>query len=293
MDYEKIKIDILENGYVIVEDVLTLSEINEYKSEFFNWFNSIPNMSEFHNFFHGNGIFKFFEIGHQRFSWLARINKNITSIFKYLWNTHELVVSFDGCCYYPTEYSDKPKYWTHSDQSSEKKGLHCLQSFISFTENKERTLVIYEKSHLLHESYHEEYNITTSNDWSIIKKEYIDKLQDSKKILHIKPGSLVIWDSRTFHQNTCGESDCVEERLVQYLCYLPKNNDINDDLMKEKRRACFNEKLTTTHWPYPVVPIPKQPYWLRDYFNTDQIINYNDLPKPELNDLMVEIEKLI
>lgn len=292
-DYKEIERNLQENGYSVVENVLSQQDIDEYKMEFFKWFNSIDNMEEIHSFFHGNGILKFFEIGHQRFSWLARINKNIISIFQYLWKTDQLVVSFDGCCYYPSNYEGKEKYWTHTDQSPLKKGLHCIQSFVSLTDNKERSLVVYEKSHLLHEKYCEEYKLDSSNDWLILNKEYVKKLINQKKILNIKKGSLVLWDSRTFHQNTCGPELCDEERLVQYLCYLPKNNDLNDDLMKEQRLACFNQKLTTSHWPYPIRPVPKQPYWLESYFNTSEIINYDLLITPYLDDLMDEILKLI
>jgi hypothetical protein len=128
-----------ENGYTIIHNVYNNEEIAEYKKEFFNWYKNTSNVEVLHPIIHGNGIFKYFEIGHQRFNWLARTNPKVINIFKQLWNSDELVTSFDGCCYYPSDYKGEEKYWTHTDQSSHKKGRHCLQSFLSLTNNSERT----------------------------------------------------------------------------------------------------------------------------------------------------------
>ena len=54
---------------------------------------------------------------------------------------------------------------------------------------------------------------------------------DLRRVLHVPAGSLVIWDSRTFHQNQYGAPNS-EERLVQYVCFLPKNHPKNTKNMK-------------------------------------------------------------
>ena len=93
MDYHKKHLQ--ENGYTIINNVYDQNEINEYKDEFFNWYNNTENLKDLHTIIHGNGIFKHFEVGHQRFAWLARTNPKIINIFKSLWNTNELVTGFD------------------------------------------------------------------------------------------------------------------------------------------------------------------------------------------------------
>ena len=123
---EKHKTELIEKGYTIFKNILTEKEINEYKTEFYAWFNTIPNLKTYHPIVHFNGIFKYYEVGHQRFAWLVRTNSKIINIFKNLWNTNELVTSFDGCCYYPKEYIGKENYWTHTDQSSKKKRITLL-----------------------------------------------------------------------------------------------------------------------------------------------------------------------
>ena len=279
-----------ENGYTIIHNVYSNEEIEEYKREFFDWYKNTKDVEKLHQVIHGNGIFKYFEIGHQRFTWLARTNPKIISIFKHLWNTDELVTGFDGCCYYPNDYKGKDIYWTHTDQSSHKKGRHCLQSFLSLTNNNERSLLIYKGSHLLHEDYFKTLNIDAPRDWCVLDKNYVSNLEDKKVYVKVNAGDLVVWDSRTFHQNTCGDLNCNEERLVQYLCYLPKNNIKNDKIQQNLRREYFEKRYTTSHWPYPLTSVPLQPYYNQGNKIT---IDYASLPKPKLDDLKEEIEKLL
>ena len=294
---EYYKNELLEKGYTIIPNVYNKNEINEYKNEFNKWRKNVPDLDKLHSKIDFNGIFKHHQVGHQRFAWLARTNDKIVNIFKSLWNCDELVTSFDGCCYYPTYYIGNPTYWTHTDQSSRKKGVHCYQSFLSLTNNTERTLIVYEGSHLLHEEYFETMNIDEPKDWNIIDENYIVKIKDKIKFLDVKAGDLVIWDSRTFHQNTCGELICEEERLIQYLCYLPKNDVKNTIKEQNQRKKFFDKKRTTSHWPYPMNPVPEQPNMYNYYYASHPedciYIDYDNLPKPELDDLMCKIEELL
>ena len=283
-----------EDGYTIIHNVYNEEEIIEYRNEFNLWHTNVPELEELNNLIDFNGIYKHHQVGHQRFAWLARTNPKIINIFKQLWDTDELVCSFDGCCYYSSEYIGKPVYWTHSDQSSRKKGLNCYQSFLSLTNNKERTLLLYKGSHLLHEDYFTTMEIDEPRDWNIIDQNYIQQLIEDRLYLDVKEGDLVIWDSRTFHQNTCGDSSCCEERLVQYLCYLPKDNEKNDTKQRSQRKKYFEKLRTTSHWPYPMNVVPEQPN-MYNYYNTNFpiTIDYDSLPKPNIDDLKEEIEKLL
>ena len=64
----------------------------------------------------------------------------------------------------------------------------------------------------------------------------------------------------------------------------------NSESMQKKRRKYFKTRRTTSHWPYNIRVNAKQP---RNYGNNDYVINYDDLPKPNLEKLMPEIEKII
>ena len=284
-----------EKGYVIIPNVYDKNEVENYWKEFDKWRTNVADLEYLHNIIDGNGIFKHHQVGHQRFAWEARTNPKILAIFKKLWNTDELVTSFDGCCFYPSYYKNNVIYWTHSDQSSMKKGLNCYQSFLSLTDNCERTFIVYEGTHNYHQHYFETMGIEEPRDWNIIDKDYLmNNHLGKQKFLNVKAGDLVIWDSRTFHQNTCGSINCNEERLIQYLCYLPKHNEKNDDKQQKQRRKFFEKKRTTSHWPYPMNVVPEQPNMYNYYYPDNPInIDYNSLPKPELDDLLPEIEKLL
>lgn len=288
MNLQNIKLELQAKGYCIIPNILTEEEINEYTSEFHKWRKSIPSLDKNHEIVHPHNIYKFYQVGQQRFAWLIRINPKIQEVFKYLWNTDELVVSFDSCCYMNKNIKKKDNIWTHTDQSSKKKGIHCYQGFVSFTDNIDRTLVVYEGSNNLHESYYNEMNIISKSDWNLINKDYLKKIADRKKVLEIPKGSLVLWESRTFHQNQYGTNG--EERLVQYISYLPKNNKKNSEAMKKKRKKYFETLRTTSHWAYPIKVNSLQP---QTYGNDEYLVDYSKLVKPKLDDLINEINKLL
>jgi len=291
LEYHKKQLD--DKGYTIIPDVYTQEDINIYREEFNKWRANTPDLDRLHNIIDYNGIYKHHRVGQQRFAWLARTNKKIQDIFKYLWSTNDIVTSFDGCCYYPSDYIGTPSYWTHTDQASTKKGVWCYQSFLSLTSNKSKTLVVYEYSHLLHEHYFKTMNIESDRDWNIIEQAYSSKIVDNIKFLDVPAGALVVWDSRLFHQNTCGNLDCMEERLIQYLCFLPRYDQKNTEEQNNKRHRYFNNMRTTSHWPYPLNAVPEQPN-VYNYRTTEKIgIDYSKLPKPELSDLIEDIYKII
>ena len=252
-------------------------------------YNSIPNLDGLHNTIDPHGIFKHHCIGHQRHAWLIRTNQKVQDVYKYLWNTNELVVSFDGSCYIDKSCSKKDNIWTHTDQSPQKKGLHCYQGYVSLTTNEERTFVVYEGSHSLHEQYFIDTNNTSNNNWQLINHKYLESIKDQKRILKVSAGSMVLWDSRTLHQNQYGKPNS-EDRLVQYICYLPKSHIKNTIKMQEKRLTYFNQLRTTSHWPCPIKVNSLQP---RTFGDDTLTIDYSILPSPNLDDLRDEIIKII
>jgi hypothetical protein len=142
------------NGYCIIPNVLSVDEVNTATKMFKEWQASIPNHDKVH-LINPHGIYKFHEAGHQRHAWYIRTNKKVQDIYKKLWNCKKLITSFDGSCFIPKECSKKDKCWTHTDQGPGNND-QSYQSFVALTENKERTLVVYEKSHLYHETYFNE-----------------------------------------------------------------------------------------------------------------------------------------
>ena len=320
-----IKKELDDKGYCIIPNILSESDIEYSINEFKKWQETIPNHDKSHNTIDPHGIYKYHRTGHTKHAWYIRTRPDIQNIFKNIWGTKELVVSFDGCCYISKENKQKDKIWTHTDQSSKSSDLTCYQGFVSLTNNKERTLVVYEGSHKLHENYFKDkkepinrrlISINTklkeNNDedievlnkektqlekelkkfnqnWQLIDHDVLEKISEKKRILEVPAGSLVLWDSRTFHQNQYGESES-EERMVQYVCYLPKKHPLNSKAMQKKRLKYFQEQRTTSHWPYPIKVNGLQP---RTYGDDSKLIDYDSFPLNDLSDLEEEIMKII
>jgi ectoine hydroxylase-related dioxygenase (phytanoyl-CoA dioxygenase family) len=285
MNIEQIKAELHQNGYAIVPNVLTPEEIETAKSMFHSWRQqSVP------NFIPSHGIYKYHEVGHQQHSWYIRTNPNVQSVFKAIWNTDELITSFDGSCYISPHCNRKDNHWIHTDQAPDSKGLKCIQGFVSLTDNKERTFVVYEKSHNYHPTYFKEKSIQSKKNWHIIDSQTIQNMKDTKRVLHVPAGSLVLWDSRSFHANQYGSSESKEERIVQYICFFPKTHPSNTNTMQKKRQKYFMEKRTTSHWPAPIYVNSKQPQTFGD---TSKKIDYSLLIPPELDHMKEDIMKII
>lgn len=279
--------DLKEKGYCIIENILNDEEILHVTENFKKWYNDTPNLKHFHEKMDPHGIFKYHEVGHQYFAWYLRTRPQIINIFQQIWDTKDLVVSFDGCCYIPSGLNKKDNIWTHTDQASNNSELTCYQSFVSLTSNEKTTLIVYEGSHLIHSEYFSD-KPKSSGNWNLIDHETLDKLKDSRKILKVNAGSLVIWDSRTFHQNCYGNPS--EERLVQYLSYLPKQSPKNTKSMQTKRLKYFTERRTTSHWAYPIRVNSLQP---QTYGDKSKLIDYSTLSEPNLENLIESIKNLI
>lgn len=282
MDYQR---ELEEKGFVVIENILSPEEIVEARRNFDDWLNSNEQIKRLHNIISPHGIFKHHEAGHQRHAWFIRTRPSVQDVFKRLWNTDDLVVSYDGSCWLSSDVKKKDNIWTHSDQAPNKKGVHCYQGFVTLTDNVTRSLVVYEGSHKLYEQYCSEKNLTHNKDWQLIDHDYLHSIADKKRVVSAKAGSLVLWDSRTFHQNQYGNP---EERIVQYVCFLPKEK--RSKKMFEKRQDYFIKRRMTSHWPYPVKVNGLQP---QTYGKSDRYIDYSQLKPPELDDLMPEILKLI
>ena len=128
--------------------------------------------------------------------------------------------------------------------------------------------------------------LSAEQNWLRIDEEYLKRIACKRRVVAAKAGSLVIWDSRTFHQNQYGTLP--EERIVQYVSYLPKCG--RTLAMKKKRAKYLRERRTTSHWAYPVCVNGKQP---RTYGDESLKIDYAALKPPELSDMQGAIAELV
>ena len=277
-------------GYLVIENVLTPDELLIAKTAYHKWLESDPQILGKHRNIDPHCIFKFMEVGHQWHAWYIRTRPGVQKAFQDIWKTKELVAGFDGSCYMPSDVKARDTGWTHTDQCANSSDFNCVQSFVSLTDNEERTLIVYEKSHLMHKLYMEHYKLSGTKNWIRIEDDFLKLIESQKRVLKVKAGSMVLWDSRTFHQNCYGPPSCKEERIVQYVCFLPRDNPKNNKKMEEKRLEYFNSRRTTSHWPYPIHVNSKQP---QTYGDESKLVDYETLVKVDLSDLDEEIRKLL
>jgi len=289
MDTKHIKAHLDKHGWCVVPNVLSNDEIVEAKRMFYGWQQTIENHDYLHNTINPHCIYKYHEAGHQEHAWYIRTRPKVKEIFSGLWNTKDLVVSFDGSCYIGKQCKKKDAIWTHTDQSPTIKKHTCYQGLVSLTDNKERTIVVYDKTHLIHSKYFEIKNNTGKGNWHLIDKQDVINASKLKRTLHVPAGAMVLWDSRTFHQNQYGAPNS-EERMVQYVCFLPKNNPKNTETIATKRQKYFRERRTTSHWPYPLKVNGLQP---RTFGDKSKIIDYSLLKSVNLDRYMSDIENMI
>lgn len=75
-----IKKELEEKGYSIVEGILTKDEIETYKESVYEWQKTIPNHDEVHASCNPHNIYKYHEVGHQRFAWLIRTHPKVQEV---------------------------------------------------------------------------------------------------------------------------------------------------------------------------------------------------------------------
>ena len=290
LDHAAIKRELETKGYTVIPGILSQAEIADNLALFRSWQASVPDHDYLYETSCPHGIYKHHQVGHQEHAWSIRTNPRVQSVFAALWHTHDLNVSFDGCCYIPASCTKQDTIWTHSDQPPTQHGAACYQGFVSLTHNKERTLVVYDGTHKIHKEYFEAKGRGDDpKPWQRIDTEDVEAMADRKRVLEVPAGALVLWDSRTFHQNQYGAPGS-EERIVQYVCYLPKSHPKNTKAMQRKRRAYYAELRTTSHWPSPIRVNPQQP---QAYGDERRRIDYRALPAPNLDRFDEEIRKLL
>jgi len=167
------------------------------------------------------GICADYGLGQSEFLWFIRGLSSIDSIFQSIWDTDDLLTSFDGCgIFRPAEFKENNNSgkanpwvtqggWFHVDQNGYRKPeMACVQGLMNFYNSgaKDGGLVVVPKSHLLFRKLFEVYGVGDPTDGDFIPmKEYpIDELWHKDRVVYklcLKPGDFALWDSRTIHCN--------------------------------------------------------------------------------------------
>ena len=271
--------DLQTKGFAIIPGVLGTFELAEAIGSFRDTKPTITDAPP-------HGIHQHWQAGHSRHSWLIRTNPQVLRVWRDILAADRLIVSFDGYCHIDKSDCRKDTSWVHTDQSPARGQFAGYQGFVSLTDNSERTFVCYEGSHLQHYQYFADRDFKNNTkhftrDFHKIDKAYLSANLHRRKVLTVKAGDMVVWDSRTFHQNQYGKPNS-EERLVQYVSYQNRQSKANTTANQNKRLKYFNARRTTSHWAAPVRVNGLQPQVFGD---KSKLIVYSELAPPNLNNI--------
>ncbi|CAF3741792.1 unnamed protein product [Rotaria sp. Silwood1] len=273
-----------EKGYAVFSNVLTPEEITNNIDLFWKHLENLPSPYQIKRNdaqtwdiawpgFHHVGIIKNEGIGQSQFTWSVRGNPNVKKIFAQIWQTNELLVSFDavGCF---RDWNLNPTWktisgWYHCDQNPLEKPDRCsIQGFVSLTDNNEYSggLVIVPESH---KHFDELRSIAWNNDGKVnlVRVSQGNPLikQLPPRLVKCKAGDLVVFDSRCIHCNTpaLDTNDKIEKiaslhqdksprllRIVAYVSMSPTSM-VPHDKLEEFRRAreeFVRNRITCSHW---------------------------------------------
>ncbi|KAJ5717561.1 hypothetical protein N7488_003207 [Penicillium malachiteum] len=258
------------NGYAVTKGAIPRERAIQYQKRAFDWVTSfgtpldmkdpstwkaenLPLQSKL-NTFDNYGVI------HEKFMWDARLEPGVVDAFAKIWETDELLVSFDSLNITFPNRADKPSRapWPHIDQSPFKRGMHCIQGIINL-------------SH------------AGPEDGSLIEQEMEWWANKGLKPLKVQaePGDLILWDSRTVHWGgePTNKSDVI--RTVIYASYSPARLATKEAL--EEKARVFDVYGATTHWAHDNIflrpQVARLPDGTIDPRNRDEPVE-----KPEMTD---------
>lgn len=274
-------------GYAVVKEVLYKGEIEHSKNLFWKFIDQVVGTSsdsdesddddkisrsnpESWRFWPGDrytGIIGGGNFCHSEFLWYLREHPRIREVFEYIWNTNDLLTSYDrGSTFRPwQQYNDSWKTrggWWHIDQNSLKgptrTGRVSIQSLITINDVTELTggFAAIPGSHHFHEELSEQFAATQEVKLDHIllhPHENIHIATLPKLLISAKAGDMILWDSRLVHCNmpaiTTGNPYVPEGellRLVGYVCMQPRIAAPDGSALTKKLGLLC--QIPTSHW---------------------------------------------
>ncbi|KAI4659154.1 uncharacterized protein J4E92_003957 [Alternaria infectoria] len=299
--------DFYEKGYVVLKGVVPKERALKYRNKMMDWLGTFPNDFDINkpetwtkenlpqSF--KNGMYLNYCAAHEKYVWEARQEPGVLAAFEKLWNTNELIVSYDTINLTLPNAGKMAgsKPWPHVDQAPERQGLSCVQGIINLSEAgpKDGGLVVMEGSAKLFDKFFKQhppdrtkgplaalhYDFYPFQDTDV--KWYEDQGCKMVKVC-AEPGDLILWDSRQMHYAVYPETDNI--RTIIYACYTPAAMASKEDLAKKKE--IFEKWEATTHWPH--INIHSQGKAKVDG-EIDPWERTEPLEKPELTDKLLKL----
>lgn len=292
-------------GVAVVPNILTEMECHEIITRANQWLEDKPkneqdkvkvndkgtwkNISKVFYANHG-GLMQYFNVGQAQFVWDVRQNPKVKNIFESIWQTEDLIVSFDGCNITPPPeitnrgWQSSNKHWLHTDQGNDKIGLKSIQGLANLesVDVGDATLCVLRSSNKYHEEFFATNNKQSKGDWYKLDDkdaEWFLNKDCAPYGIKAKKGDMILWDSRTIHMGLSPSKHRLNKekwRYVIYVCMFPRQSMKEKDL--NKRRKYFEDGRMTNHWSTKL--FPKNPHTYGS-----QLYEMNEYTKPYLNEI--------
>lgn len=296
----------VENGYAVVPRVISPEKAAEYQQAALDWLKSFNNPQLDYSdsstwtasnlpHMHPANLFMHYGVAHEKFIWDIRQEQRIIDVFSELWNTDDLLVSFDALnITLPNRPGHEPrKPWPHVDQSPFRRGLHCVQGIANLSKSgpEDGGLTVYPGSHKAVESFFDEQTDRSKwerNDFFKFAEGQVSWFRDQGFKPHkvtAEAGDLIIWDSRLIHYGAEPTKASDTIRTVAYVAYAPAKLASPETL--EKKKEGLGNWLATTHRPHEDILLrPIHPTLLDGAIDERRS---EPLNKPELTDRLLKL----
>lgn len=296
----------LENGFAVIPGVISKRKAAEYQQAAFEWLKSFDNptldLSNPQSWTRANlpvvsGIntFNHYGVAHEKFMWDIRLEQKIIDVFARLWQTEELLVSFDALnVTLPRRPDhDQREPWPHVDQSPFRTGRQCIQGIVSLSQSgpNDGGLTVYPGTHNVIQEFFEQSTDKTeweTKDFYRFRTEQISWFENKdyrvQKVV-AGAGDLIIWDSRLIHWGAEPNAKSDTIRTATYVSYAPAA--LASTTVLEKKKEAFDKWSATTHWPHENIVIRSNEPILPD----GTVDRRRDSPreKPELADRLLRL----
>lgn len=275
-------------GYCIVENVFSPFESDELIDMMWIWLEGLGTgikRNDKTTWSNNNWIFPTLHqgmiqhtLGQEEFMWKAREHLNVLYVFFQIYNTFELLSSFDAAtiCRPPeTGYCRSPSTsWLHTDQKivplkPEKvytSKYYSIQGVVNLEESgdEDGSLFVGEGSHLLHTKMFENNGVKPKDNWYLITKNDLNFLQQNNtKFIKVNApkGALILFDSRAIHSGFPHQNNRTNPDRFRYVIYVsltPARRATHKDI--DKKIKAVKTGRTTTHWSsnnIKIFPLPR------------------------------------
>jgi len=265
--YNDFRDDLVRDGFAVIKGAIPPERAAEHASNFHAYMEEfgfgydrndpstvrqecLPVISE-------KGMIMHYGLSHEDWVWKVRCEPGVVGAFEKVYNTEDLIVSFDVVNVQWPNHKDAPanKPWAHQDQDPERPGFRCLQGLVNLVENgpDDGGLVVMRGAHKISQEYHDTFRNEErlwqwTNEWYGYKETGLAWLRERGyefEKIDLGPGDLIVWDSRVPHYNVKPKGNNV--RMAVYTCYAPASTATQEDLIKKKQ--VFEAGIGSSHWP--------------------------------------------